>query len=209
MLRPYSSKFTKLDFTINGSAAEDARSQTAATVDFRVFVQARNAEDISPARFFRPIVDPIMEGYPGATPHLDWRQGFPKPIYEYYVTLLPQTDISHRVHLWDGRGLDIPPPPKTKTYPSQQPSQAVAKSPNRIDCGRTVRGPLGWIVHARSGDKGSNANVGFWVRHKDEWEWLQNLLSVDTIKKLLADEYKGNKIVCCTSLMLTARLLTC
>ena len=39
-------------------------------------------------------------------------------------------------------------------------------------------------------DKGSNANVGFWVHNKDEWDWLRSLLSVDTIKQLLADEYK-------------------
>ena len=61
--------------------------------------------------------------------------------------------------------------------------------------GETVKGPLGWIVHARSGDKGSNANVGFWVRHRDEWEWLRWVLSVQTMKELLADEYNGKKIV--------------
>ena len=62
------------------------------------------------------------------------------------------------------------------------------------DFGPTTRGPLGWIVHARSGDKGSNANVGLWVRHKDEWDWLRSLLSVETVKKLLADEYNGKKV---------------
>ncbi len=61
--------------------------------------------------------------------------------------------------------------------------------------GPTTRGPLGWVVHARSGDKGSNANVGFWVRHRDEWDWLRGLLSVRQIQELLAGEYKGKKIV--------------
>jgi hypothetical protein len=28
------------------------------------------------------------------------------------------------------------------------------------DFGPTTRGPLGWIVHARSGDKGADANCG-------------------------------------------------
>lgn len=60
MLRPYSSKFSKLAFTVNGSAADNASNQNAATVDFRIFVQAPNAEDISPEKFFRPVVDPIM-----------------------------------------------------------------------------------------------------------------------------------------------------
>ena len=67
MLKPYSDKFTKLEFTLNGSAAEDARNQKAATVDFRIFVQAPKAEDIGPSKFCRPVIDPILESYPGAT----------------------------------------------------------------------------------------------------------------------------------------------
>ena len=67
MLKPYSDKFTKLEFSLNGSAAEDARSQKAATVDFRIFVQAPKAEDIGPSKFCRPVIDPILESYPGAT----------------------------------------------------------------------------------------------------------------------------------------------
>lgn len=195
-LRPYMERFTKLEFTINGSAPENPTNQNAATVDFRVFAQAPNSEDLSPARFFRPVFDVIMEAYPGATPHLDIRQGFPKPIFEYYVTLLPQSDIQHTVNLWDRESIEIPPPSESRIWPKQQPSQTVAENPADLKTfGQTVRGPLGWIVHARSGDKGSNCNVGFWVRHKDQWEWLRSLLSIDTVKDLLADEYKGKPIV--------------
>lgn len=180
LLAPYADRFTKLTFTTIGSAKENASDQNAATVNFRIFVQAPKAEDISPARFLRPCIDPIMQGYPGATFHLDLRQGFPKPIQEYYVTLLPQADVQHMVHLGSGKSFEIAPPPRSKTFPAQQPSEAVAQNVRTTDFGTTVRGPLGWIVHARSGDKGSNCNVGFWVRHKDEWEWLRSLLSVDT-----------------------------
>lgn len=193
LLKPHSHRFSKLEFTLNGSAAENARNQNAATVDFRVFAQAPEAADLMPPKFLRPCIDPVMQGYPGASFHLDMRQGLPKPIYEYYVTLLAQSDVEHKVHLWDGSEFVIPPPNKAKTFPAQQPSQPG--TPKAVaGFGPTTRGPLGWIVHARSGDKGSNANVGFWVRNKDEWDWLRSLLSVDTIKQLLADEYKGKKI---------------
>jgi hypothetical protein len=61
--------------------------------------------------------------------------------------------------------------------------------------GATVRAPLGTIVHARSGDKGSDCNVGFWVRYSDEYAWLQNLLSSSFIKHyLLGEEYKGGRV---------------
>ena len=42
----------------------------------------------------------------------------------------------------------------------------------------------------RSGDKGSNGNVGFWVRHADEYDWLRSLLNVRTFTVLLGDDYK-------------------
>lgn len=49
--------------------------------------------------------------------------------------------------------------------------------------------PLGHRVHARSGDKGSNANVGFWVASDEEYEWLHAFLSIDRMKALVGDEY--------------------
>jgi hypothetical protein len=193
LLEPHIHRFSKLEFTLNGTAGENASSQRAATVDLRVFAQAPREEDLTPAKFLRPVIDPIMQSYPGATFQLDLRTAFPKPIYEYYVTLLPQDDVEHRVHLWDDTSFVIPPPPKSTTYTAQQPSQPTTTNA-KTDFGPTTRGPLGWIVHARSGDKGSNANVGLWTRHADEWDWLRSVLSTDTMKLLLADEYNGKKI---------------
>ncbi|KAK4992553.1 hypothetical protein LTR50_001096 [Elasticomyces elasticus] len=195
LLEPHAHRFTKLTFTIMGTAAEDPTNQNSATVDFRIFAQAPRAEDLAPGKFVRPCIDPVMQGYPGATPQLDLRLGSPKPIYEYYVTLLPQSDVQHAVHLSSGEMIEVPPPEKTKTYLTQQPSQPTTSSPCAQHWGKTVRGPLGWLVHGRSGDKGSDCNVGLWVRHRDEWDWLRSLLSVETIRELLADEYNGKKIV--------------
>lgn len=187
--------FTHLSFQIIGTCAEDPISQNAATVDLRVIAQAERAEDLAPAKFVRPCIDPIMCAYPGATPHLDLRQAFPKEVFEYYVTLLPQSVIEHKVHLATGDVITIPPPSTTKTWPKQQPTKDITVALREsTNFGATVRAPLGTIVHARSGDKGSDCNVGFWVRHHDEYAWLQLLLSTEFLKQLLADEYKGNRI---------------
>jgi hypothetical protein len=188
------SRFHVLNFTLNGVGGENAEEQNAAMVDFRVFAQARRIEDIAPGKFLKPILDLIMVSYPGGQFHLDFRQGIPKAVQEYFVTLIPQSDIHHVVHMEDGRLLDIAGPPVTRTFPKQQPSHhssLVAAS----HFGETIRGPLGWLVHARSGDKGSNANVGFWVRYQDEFNWLRWLLSTEKIKSLLGSEYSGRRIV--------------
>ncbi|KAJ5297333.1 hypothetical protein N7508_007582 [Penicillium antarcticum] len=195
-LAPFSDQYTSLNFDLLGSAFPDPHDQNRATVPLRIVVQARRAEDIAPTRFLKPISDNIMQGYPGATFHLDMRQGFPRAVFEYYVSLMPQSAVQHRVHMpWkptaSTQTLDIPPPPNTKTYPARQPSQPVTQTNKPVDLARdfgpTTRGPLGWIVHARSGDKGADANCGFWVRHRDEYQWLRVLLSVDTAKVLLGD----------------------
>ncbi|KAJ5097885.1 hypothetical protein N7532_004886 [Penicillium argentinense] len=196
-LAPYADQFSVLKFDLLGTPMSDPHDQNRATAPLRIVVQARRAEDLAPTKFLKPITDNIMQGYPGATFHLDLRQGFPRAIFEYYVTLLPQSAVQHRVHLpWkptaDTQMLDIAPPPRSKTYPSRQPSQAVTHHDQPIDLthdfGPTARGPLGWIVHARSGDKGSDANCGFWVRHRDEYLWLRTLLSVEMVRQLLGGE---------------------
>ncbi|CAI7592414.1 unnamed protein product [Penicillium manginii] len=196
LLAPFADRFTALKFDLLGTSLSDPHNQNRATVPLRIVAQARRAEDLTPTKFLRPITDNIMQGYPGATIHLDLRQGFPREIFEYYVTLLPQSAVQHRVHLpWkptvDTQVLDISPPPLCQTYPARQPSQASTCHAKPVDLvhdfGPTVRGPLGWIVHARSGDKGSDANCGFWVRHRDEFLWLRSLLSVETAQQLLGE----------------------
>lgn len=188
-LAPYSAKFTTLTFGVLGSAAVDADNQNAATVMFRAFAQAKSADDIAPKKFLRPIIDNVMQGYPGATFHLDFRQGIPKPYFEYFVTLLPQSDVRHVVH-FNERETRIAPPNVTEKHLSQQPSQTGPTIPiDLTKFGPTKRMPLGSIVHARSGDKGSDCNCGFWVKHADEYTWLRNLLSIDKIKELLGKEY--------------------
>lgn len=230
LMRPHSARFSLLEFTINGSCPENPKDQNSATVDFRVLAQAPVADDLAPARFARPCFDGIMCTYPGATPNLDLRTAFPRPIYEYYVTLLPQISLNHVAQTpWSTAATSsqsISPPPQTRVWPARQPSNpgksiashrsslrtgggatdaagGWAELPAQVGrsvlrevfgpWGRTVRGPLGWIVHARSGDKGSDCNVGFWVRRRSEYEWLRSVLSIERMKHLLGAECKEGK----------------
>ncbi|MHB8262747.1 MAG: acyclic terpene utilization AtuA family protein [Acidimicrobiales bacterium] len=50
-----------------------------------------------------------------------------------------------------------------------------------------IRMPLGTIIGARSGDKGPNANVGFWARDVMGYEWLAAELTVTRLKELLEE----------------------
>lgn len=60
--------------------------------------------------------------------------------------------------------------------------------------GPVVRAPLGHVVLGRAGDKGSNCNVGFYVRDEAQWPWLQSFMSRDKFIELMDEDYKGQAI---------------
>ncbi|KAK1998235.1 DUF1446-domain-containing protein [Colletotrichum falcatum] len=187
--------FSCLKFATNGSCPVDPANQGAATVDLRIFAQARDEEALSPSRFLKPIVDNMMQGYPGATLHLDTRQGLPKEYYEYWVSIIPQSAAKHTCHLpWKGRQVEIAPPSDTVEFVYEQPTYETESPVSLSSLGSATRAPLGYVVHARSGDKGSDSNIGFFVRNADEWGWLRTLLTVSKIRQLLGEEDKGKPI---------------
>lgn len=52
--------------------------------------------------------------------------------------------------------------------------------------------PLGRLVHARSGDKGGDANVGVWIpsghpRRAEAFAWLRGFLTVWQVRELLPE----------------------
>jgi hypothetical protein len=56
-----------------------------------------------------------------------------------------------------------------------------------------MRAPLGTFVHARSGDKGGDANLGLWVAHDGSpaydarVEWLLALVTPGSVRTLLPE----------------------
>ena len=112
------------------------------------------------------------------------------------MTLIPQTACKHRVHVLfgDRSVVDIPPPPVTQIYGPQE-SYNTRNPIDLQEFGETVDAPLGYVALGRSGDKASDANVGFFVAGEEEWKWLQSFLTIEKIKELLGPkEYAGGRI---------------
>ena len=110
---------------------------------------------------------------------------------------MPQPTVTVHFSKPSLEAIVVPPPQQTIDHPWRQPSYQTA-SPAALDSfGATRRAPLGHVVMGRAGDKGSNCNVGFFVRHADEWDWLRSLLSTPTFVRLLGKEYTGNRIDRC------------
>jgi hypothetical protein len=197
------SKFSCLNFSIAGSVPQDPQSQDEGTVDLRIFAQSRDPDVLSAqsmidsdrASFARYCIENLLQGYPGSTMAPDMRQAMGRPFFEYWVSLMPQSFVKETAHLPDGNVVVIPSPTLTKEYqPRYQPSYETTNPVDLSSYGPTTRAPLGYITMGRSGDKSSNANLGLFVRHADEWDWLRTTLSTQKLRELLGKDDKGRPI---------------
>ncbi|KAL0765301.1 hypothetical protein CaCOL14_012050 [Colletotrichum acutatum] len=187
------SNFSRLSIEQYGTQAQNPSSQQAGTVQLRVFAQARKKEDIAAVNFKVPIYAVRMQSYPGYHMSLDFRTMDPKPFMEMFPALIPQSAIDHQVLLGSGKLISVAPPQNTAIYKIERPSADTADPVDIVFLGPTEFAPLGSVVHARSGDKADNSNVGFFVRNEDEYPWLRTILTVSRLKQLLGDDwYKNN-----------------
>lgn len=195
-------KFSCLKFSLNGWSQVDPENQDVATVDFRIFVQTRDNDLLgvgSMVGFQRWCMENFLQSAPGASIENDLRQCTGKEFFEYWVALLPQVEVAHTVHLpWLSQSIAVPPASNLhdygQTYATRQWTYETRDPVDPASFGPTTKGPLGWVVLGRSGDKASDANVGFFVRADDEWDWLRSYLTVAKIKALLGREYNGKDI---------------
>ncbi|KAJ3909034.1 hypothetical protein F5879DRAFT_935023 [Lentinula edodes] len=173
----------------------DPQSQKDCTAMIRHFVQAPTKDVISD--FMNLFLTMGMAGYPGLCRSLDFRDGVPKPFIKYFPAIISQQDVTMRVHLGnvgksdEGRTIDISPIQEEHTelfngQRSYDPDDKLSSA----NFGPTRRVPFGTLVLARSGDKGGNANVGFWVRNanSEAWPWLRSLLTIDKLRELLGKD---------------------
>jgi hypothetical protein len=167
-----------------GQAQPDPDSQNAGTELLRIAVQG--TKDAAGRAFSSRMVELALSSYPGM-----YSLSPPQPgsaFGVYWPALLDQALLDHRVHHHDGTTENIPPchPQDDRRGVPRQGDVALPQSvPAWSD--ELVVATLGEIVHARSGDKGGDANLGVWVRDAHAWEWLESTLTVDELRRLLPE----------------------
>lgn len=184
--------FTTFSIEKYGSVPTDPKSQKDCTVHFRFFAQSSNLEAFT--KFKRAIFYNGMQGYCGLHLGMDWRTMVPKPYVRYFPALVQQSALPDlTVHFVTGETFVAQGPPqhqaKIPAYAAQKRSSASERS--LPSSGKTVRRPLGDLFFARSGDKGGNANVGFWVRDPAAYNWAVNFLTVPRMIQLLGDDWSS------------------
>ena len=167
-----------------GQAQDDPASQNAATELLKITVQG--TQQAAGRAFSSRMVELALSSYPGL-----YSLGPPSAgsaFGVYWPALLDQRMPEHTVHHHDGRTEIIAPGPPgdgTKVIPRAEPPPAQPARPAWGDA--LVVTTLGEIVHARSGDKGGDANLGVWVRDRQAWDWLKSTLTVEELGCLLPE----------------------
>ncbi|MGD9960000.1 acyclic terpene utilization AtuA family protein [Nocardioides sp.] len=169
--------------------AADASTQEAASVLLRCTVKDPSADVVGRA-FTGPAVELALASYPGFT--MTGPPAPPTPYGIYRAEYVEREAVTHTVVHADGRREVIADPqefsPVTTGMEGLRPSPypAPADQVNR-------RVPLGTFVHARSGDKGGDANLGLWIvhdgspRYDDRVTWLTKLVTPAKVRELVPE----------------------
>ncbi|MGJ9411824.1 acyclic terpene utilization AtuA family protein [Aeromicrobium sp. CF4.19] len=187
----------------------DPPSQAAATSILRCHVKSAEPDPVGRA-FSDVAVQLALASYPGYT--LTRPPAAATPFGVYRAGYVPQADVPHVVVHADGRREDVPPPAVT---PLGSPAGGTSRLrgsgadsrrhavQNRdlaplgdgsapLGDSATLRVPFGTLVHARSGDKGGDANIGVWVpaahpQRERAVAWLLAELTPDRVRILLPE----------------------
>ena len=181
---------------------EDADTEEAASSWLRVTVKDQDP-NVAGRAFTAAAVELGLASYPGFT-----LSGPPAPAAPYGVyrpAYVDRTAVAEQVVHHDGTAELIPAPPRmtrdqagepVPRSPESSPPSSTERTTADVAAGApqdrvTRRLPLGTFVHARSGDKGGDANIGLWVdRGKHAAErvaWLTKLITPERIKELVPE----------------------
>ncbi|MCW2738447.1 acyclic terpene utilization AtuA family protein [Nocardioides sp.] len=170
--------------------ALDAESEEAASTLLRCTVKDGSPDPVGRA-FTSAAVELALGSYPGFT--MTAPPAAATPFGVYRAEYVDRADVTHTVVHADGRREVIDDP--TGFTPDQDaPGARPSPYPGRTDS-LTRRLPLGTFVHARSGDKGGDANVGLWVAHDGvdretydaRVQWLFKMMSPRGLGSLLPE----------------------
>jgi hypothetical protein len=168
----------------------DADTEEAASCLLRCAVK-----DPEPGPVGKPFtaaaVELALASYPGFS--LTAPPGPPTPYGVYRPAYVDRTSVTHTVVHADGSREVVPDPEDTDGPSTDETGRRTSPFPAPSDV-VTRRLPLGTFVHARSGDKGGDANLGLWVAHDGPEEkydervtWLSKMIGRDRVRALVPE----------------------
>jgi hypothetical protein len=171
-----------LEFRLARTDHPDAADTESASALLHVHMRDSDPRRAGRA-FSAAAVELALASYPGCT--LTGPPGDATPYGVFASVPVPQDAVAHTAVLPDGTRVAVAPP--TTTARSWDRESAIPAPAAPAATGETRKVPLGAVVGARSGDKGSDANLGVWARDADGYEWLRRFLTVERLQTLLPE----------------------
>lgn len=172
-------QFALTDVRLIRSDKEDPRSNEEAFAYLRISVIDPVAKKV--AQLGTKIVELALASIPGFTGAGPPSKG--APIISHWPSLISAKEIRQKVVLddqaWTIESLSGQP----ASWPAETKETGLSPPPK----GKTVKAPLGRVFATRSGDKGSNANLGVWAKTPEAFAFLRSFLTTEQLKELLKD----------------------
>lgn len=142
--------------------------------------------------FTGPAVELALASYPGFTMTTPPQK--PSPFGVYTPAYVDRSAVEHTVVHHDGTREVIADPTAFADPAELDPELGKRPSPYPAPADTiTRRMPLGSFVHARSGDKGGNANLGLWVKndgspkYEARVQWLAKIVKDRKVRELVPE----------------------
>jgi hypothetical protein len=179
-------------WSLGSRPVADADTEEAASCLLRAVVKDPSA-DVVGKPFTAAAVELALASYPGFTLTAPPGRGSPYGIYR--PAYVDRSEVTETVHLPDGTSVVVDQAQGSSADPLVTEAAPTAPLPRSDSPTRSV--PLGTFVHARSGDKGGDANVGLWVGGRRMGErddlrdqrvaWLLHLVTPGHVRQLVPE----------------------
>ena len=174
-------QFDEVSILLDRTDKEDPNSNEEAMASLRVSVKSKNA-DLVGRMFSAKMIELALANYPGFFTGGGVRSG--GPVLVYWPALIDSKHIKETVHV-DGKKIEVRPTNQLGLEEIYYQKQLIDVPPAPSDA--PLRKPLGELFGARSGDKGGCANIGVWAKTENAFSFLNEYLTVETLKKLMPD----------------------
>ena len=178
----------EVSWTLTALPEPDSDTEEGASCLLRCTVKDPKPDPVGRA-FTGPAVELALASYPGFT--MTGPPAQPSPYGVYRPEYVDRPAVTHTVVHADGRREVVADPTEFSVVDGahgRRPSPYPAPTDSL-----TRRMPLGTFVHARSGDKGGDANLGLWVMHdgSEKYDarvtWLQKLVTPRKVRELVPE----------------------
>jgi hypothetical protein len=179
---------SEVSWTRTALPPTDADTEEGASSLLRCTIKDASPDPVG-RRFTSAAVELALASYPGFT--MTGPPAQPTPYGVYRAAYVPRDLVTHTVVHADGTREVIPDP---TDFSEAEHTDGLRPSPYPAPTDSlTRRAPLGSFVHARSGDKGGDANIGLWVMNDGSGKydarvtWLAKLVTPRKVRELVPE----------------------